>query len=462
MVKLLVFGPVLVAATSLWILRFRHHGQAAPEQSSAAEPPAPGSPARVPNRRTRLSHVALSRIAGEHAPPTQDADVIVFAPASGPPREEVLVQVFVNTPDQAEAALGQARRTDSGGAVLAMRPLEIPLRVGDQIKLTLESDAEVPADSVQHGSWNGRWVCFYFMLKLPDVAAEKVVLSRLRVFVNGTPAGLVLFKIKAMPGAPDLLPSLVPQESRAWKKFFISYASEDRVEVLKAVQVMNALKVDYFQDLLTLSPGDRWEPRLFAEIENCDVFLLFWSRHARQSEWVIREAEHALICSRAASGRPAEIVPVLLEGPPPPLPPDSLRDIHFNDPIRYVIFAAETTGLAQQPPTLVPQGPERLEISIGSFTRGLEIGTIIEPQSLGSVAAIFDPAPIAEAIAGPAGSNGLGLRNLSSITWQAKLPNGTTIDVAPGHAVRLGPGLVIKFGNMETEGVVRSTNGRGG
>jgi TIR domain-containing protein len=370
--------------------------------------------------------------------------------------------VFVHALDHAEAALAQARRIEPGGAVLGMRPLEIPLRVGDQIKLTLESDAVVPNDSVQNGSWNGRWVCFYFMLRLPDVQAEKIVLSRLRVFVNGMPAGLVLFKMKVMPSAPDLLPSLVPQDSRAWKRFFVSYAAEDRVEVLKAVQVMNALKVDYFQDLLTLSPGDRWQRRLFVEIEKCDVFLLFWSRYARQSEWVIREAEHALTCSRAVAGRPYEIVPVLLEGPPPPPPPEALREIHFNDPIRYVIFAAESTTEGPRPPSPPLPGPEHLEICIGRFTRALEVGTTIEPQWLGSAAAMFDPAPIAETIRGPAGSDGLGLRNLSSIPWQAKLPNGIVIDVAPGRAVRLGPGLVIKFGDMEIEGVVRSTNGPGG
>jgi hypothetical protein len=138
---------------------------------------------------------------------------------------------------------------------------------------------------------------------------------------------------------------LAEQEARAFKRAFMSYAHEDRVEVLRAAQLLNALRMRYFQDLLSQKPGDQWEKRLLSEIDQCDVFLLFWSKHARDSDWVIKEAEYALQLSKSQSlEHQIEIVPVLLEGPPPPLPPKSLEEIHFNDPIRYVIFAEETVS----------------------------------------------------------------------------------------------------------------------
>src|SRR5262249_39651365 len=135
------------------------------------------------------------------------------------------------------------------------------------------------------------------------------------------------------------------ETARVHRKTFLSYASEDRVEVLKRAQILRAMNINFFQDVLNLSPGERWERRLYAEIDNCDLFLLFWSRHAQQSEWVIREAEYAL----AAPGEP-DIVPVPLEGPPPPLPPASLRDIHFNDPILYAILAEKSITSAMDGP----------------------------------------------------------------------------------------------------------------
>src|SRR4029453_8986434 len=101
----------------------------------------------------------------------------------------------------------------------------------------------------------------------------------------------------------------------------------------KAAQLLSALRVQCFQDVLSQRPGDRWRERLFSEIEKCDVFLLFWSRYARESEWVIKEAEYALLYSKLApTKQPREIVPILLEGPPPPAPPKSLEEINFNDP----------------------------------------------------------------------------------------------------------------------------------
>jgi hypothetical protein len=69
---------------------------------------------------------------------------------------------------------------------------------------------------------------------------------------------------------------------------------------------------------------------------------------ARALAWVpltiqVREAEYALHRAKAAPEDQApEITPIILEAPPP-LPPVSLKDIHFNDPIRSIIFAEEIT-----------------------------------------------------------------------------------------------------------------------
>jgi hypothetical protein len=180
-------------------------------------------------------------------------------------------------------------------------------------------------------------------MKMPWTQDETIIRPKLRVFVNGMPAGVVMFSIKVSPlvrSRDSMTP--VSEDVQKFKKPFLSYASEDRVAVLKAAQLLNALKMEYFQDILSLSPGDRWERRLYSEIQDCDLFLLFWSRHARDSKWVIMEAEYALKCSRDPSAnRRLEIVPILLEGPPAPLPPESLAEVHFNDPLRHVIFAEE-------------------------------------------------------------------------------------------------------------------------
>jgi hypothetical protein len=454
---LLAAGGITAAAllgASRWLYGRTSKGRAQqdPEDSKIRPGRASTAPKTV-NRRSSIGPDVLSTLAKPLGRATQDADVTVFAPPVAPPGDEVLVQVFVHTPNQQMLAQA-AKRIEPAAVSVASNPLELPLRPGDSIKVTLEGGAARAAEPVQSAKWNGRCVCLYFMLHLPDAKAERTLTSKLRVFVNGAPAGIVVFRIKVMPNAPDLLPSVASQEARALRRHFLSYASEDRVQVLKAAQTMSALKLEFFQDLLRLSPGERWQQRLFVEIEKCDIFLLFWSRHAQRSEWVIKEAEHALRCSRSApADRPIEIVPVLLEGPPPPLPPASLSEIHFNDPIRYVIFAEENRPPATEPLAGAPSRPS-LHLCIGPITRVLEPGLRIEPHMLGAAGAGLAKGPVAETVLAPDGSGALGLRNLSLRSWHAQPSAGATIDVRPGRAVRLAGGLVIDFGGIK--GVVRT------
>jgi hypothetical protein len=72
--------------------------------------------------------------------------------------------------------------------------------------------------------------------------------------------------------------------------------------------------------------------------------MLFWSSHAAKSDWVLREAEYALGLQYVSGGDVPDIVPVMLEGPPAPLPPPVLAHLHFNDYYRYLISAAESAA----------------------------------------------------------------------------------------------------------------------
>jgi hypothetical protein len=182
-------------------------------------------------------------------------------------------------------------------------------------------------------------------MQLPSAQSELTLTPKLRVFVNAVPAGNLVFKIRVLPDVPASVPTFIHQEAQAFRKPFLSYAKEDRALVLRAAQVIRALRMEYFQDILKIDPGERWERRLYQEIEQCDVFLLFWSHYASASKWVVKEAELALQYSKTLTAQKRlEIVPVILEGPPPPDPPTSLREINFNDPLRCIIFAEESAA----------------------------------------------------------------------------------------------------------------------
>jgi hypothetical protein len=287
--------------------------------------------------------VLLSFVSSRASAP-QDVDVSVFAPPAAPPNEDVLVQVLFHTPERGDEALSRATKVDPSAKILASVPLTVQAHQNDLIKATLECDGVIIPERIQTTNWNGRLVCLYFSIKTPDVKETLRLRPTMRVFVNGIPAGRIVFKLLVSPDMPKFPPSCAHDEVHTFRRPFLSYASEDRVHVLRAAQLIGALKMNFFQDVLTLSPGDQWEQQLYSEIDQCDVFLLFWSRAASASTWVIKEAEYALQLAKAAPPeKRLDIVPILLEGPPPPPPPPSLRELHFNDPIRYVIFGEECT-----------------------------------------------------------------------------------------------------------------------
>jgi hypothetical protein len=128
-----------------------------------------------------------------------------------------------------------------------------------------------------------------------------------------------------------------------YKQAFISYASQDRPEVLKRIQMLKMARINFFQDMLTLEPGDNWEQTIYKYIDESDVIFLFWSAAAKQSPWVEKEVRYALSRKGGHDEAAPEILPVIIEGPPVVPPPDDLKMLHFNDTFMYFIKADEAT-----------------------------------------------------------------------------------------------------------------------
>ncbi len=62
----------------------------------------------------------------------------------------------------------------------------------------------------------------------------------------------------------------------------------------KRINLLSRLDVNYFWDLMTLKPGDKWRNEIYKYIEKSDVFFLFWSSYAKKLKWVKREWKYAL------------------------------------------------------------------------------------------------------------------------------------------------------------------------
>jgi hypothetical protein len=265
-------------------------------------------------------------------------DFSVFGPPTARAGELILIQVFLHLPEQAGEAKELAEESDVESRRLGIRTLELEIRRGVKVRVHLAFTGLDVDDPVQELTWRGRSEAVQFGVEIPTNSSPGNSIGKVSAYVGGIPIGHVKFKLRveaADASATSLEPQVLGEGLRRYKHAFVSYASEDRTEVLKRTQMLERCGVRYFQDLLSLKPGDRWEKELYREIDRSDLFLLFWSTAARESRWVQKEVQYALDRQRQSEDDLPEIVPVMIEGPPVPEPPAYLSHLHFNDRLLY-------------------------------------------------------------------------------------------------------------------------------
>ena len=271
----------------------------------------------------------------------------VFGPRKVAQGRHFLLQAFAHKPDQvAEAQRLALDFDDEAVATLGIRTLGATLLPGTRLTFSVALPGLSVVEPIQEMVWQGRTEGVAFGVEvLPDQAVGNLI-GTVTVAVDSIPIGRVTFKLeikavgKAQSARMDALDTIAT-DARRYELAFISYASPDRNKVLARVQMLHIQGIKFFQDLLNLEPGDRWAKELFRHIDECDLFLLFWSSHAKASEWVMKEVGYAIERKAGNDNAPPDIHPVIIEGPPPVEPPPELAHLHFNDKLIY--FMERTT-----------------------------------------------------------------------------------------------------------------------
>jgi hypothetical protein len=252
----------------------------------------------------------------------------------------VLVQVFAHLPAHAAAAEEMAARADPAAVWRGYTSLQMEIERGWTLTFHLSLPPDLAIDDpIKPLVWRGRPQAVQFNVSVPPGRAPGVVAGTVTVSLNGLPVGHVVFQVAVTSADQGLAPGeAVPLgAAHYYQKAFLSYASKDRDEVLKYAGLLDVLHIPFFQDLLHLAPGERWERALYRHIDESDLFLVFWSTAAKQSTWVQQEIQYALRRKGDDDAAPPAIVPVPIEGPPPVEPPAELAHLHFDHPIRYVM-----------------------------------------------------------------------------------------------------------------------------
>ncbi|MDQ3920521.1 MAG: toll/interleukin-1 receptor domain-containing protein, partial [Acidobacteriota bacterium] len=275
----------------------------------------------------------------------------VFAPPSAAPGDGFLVQAFAHLREHASQLLEIAGASIIDPKQMGSKRLTVTVERGGELTFFLAMPGLEIDEPTQAITWDGEISSVEFGVTVPETFRPKTLFGTITLSYESVPIGHVkfMFKVAAEPACEKAEPPPAEPPSQSfvrYKQAFISYASEDRAEVLKRVQMLKTVRINFFQDILSLDPGEQWEQILYKYIDESDVIFLFWSSAAKRSQWVERELRHALDRRGGSDVAPPEIVPVILEGPPFVAPPEYLQQLHFGDRFAYFIKAEEE---ARQP-----------------------------------------------------------------------------------------------------------------
>ncbi|GEP00336.1 hypothetical protein GCM10007887_38860 [Methylobacterium haplocladii] len=259
-------------------------------------------------------------------------DAAVFCPPEVQAGTDFLLQVCIYSPGFEKAASKLIKLSDPDAVKKGVFsfPLDIPSGTRVEFRAEIDHLQILEPDGVI--VWKGLPVVTQFEVTVPKTVTMPQSIGRIRISVSGVPVGAIRFILKISKQiSKDNQYAQQEIQIQRYKRAFVSYASKDRAEVLRRVQAFKIAGIEIFQDVLSLAPGDRWNQQLYKEIDKCDVFLLFWSHSAADSEWVSKEIEYALNLKMNTEDRPPFIQPIPIEGPPIAPPPKLLEHLHFND-----------------------------------------------------------------------------------------------------------------------------------
>jgi TIR domain len=93
------------------------------------------------------------------------------------------------------------------------------------------------------------------------------------------------------------------------RRFFISYSHMDEEFIEPVVQLLRATGAPLFRDRDEIRAGQKWRAELHKQLQQADVIVVFWSKHASTSVEVEAEWRRAVELGK-------DVIPVLLDGTP--------------------------------------------------------------------------------------------------------------------------------------------------
>lgn len=306
-------------------------GGAAPLPAPVAAPAPQSSEAAKPVAMARKRAAPPSR--QERAP----ADATAFAPKRLRRATPELVRIAIHQPKDLQKVIDAAKKADKRAEAAGMQGLG-DVALGASVGVALDVHGAACDGALKRQTWTGAPLEFPFVVEAESDRAAKQAVIVARIFIDDAEIGMISFT-RPIASAPSSKPAGQGERARLkrHKRVFLSYSSDDRETVAAIAVAYESAGVEHFFDRTSLKSGEEWHPRLLREIDRSDLFHLCWSKAAARSQWVAKEAEHALTRKRRSMSHLPNITVQMLDGPPWARHPDSLDALNFDDFTRAAI-----------------------------------------------------------------------------------------------------------------------------
>lgn len=217
----------------------------------------------------------------------------IFAPGEVKRSSFMQVQVYVHTKEETEMVKSLAKESDIFTDRRNYIPLSLKLKKGDVINVDLSIYGEGRLMSERKTMiWQGSFTKCSFAYFVPGDISSYELYCEATLSVNGAMVGEMSFKSLLVESPRVLNTEII---SRRFNKIFISYAHQDAKQAQMLAIAYKAQGVDYFYDRHALCPGDIFEEEIFNFIDQCDLFILCWSKNAAISDYVNKERHRAMM-----------------------------------------------------------------------------------------------------------------------------------------------------------------------
>lgn len=216
----------------------------------------------------------------------------IFAPAEVKPKSHLLIQVYLHMLEDAEKVKALAQEAQPNAERRDYIPLQCKLKKGDKvyIRLCLMGENKLFNES-QMLTWQGSFTKCSFDYFVPGDIEVDELSCLVQLTVNDAVIGEMRFITTISEAPKQIHPKIT---AHRYNKIFISYAHKDYERVKFIARAYQAQGVEYFFDRDYLKAGDVYPQVIRDYIDSADLFILCWSQHAAESEYVDKERHQAL------------------------------------------------------------------------------------------------------------------------------------------------------------------------